>query len=146
MKKGMFLLLAVLLFACLTVSAGTAENRSPADVRTNLENAGFLVQNGVLYEFDTLRLASEGKVLTVFGNNAGSAYVILNLPPAPEQVHEPVQRDDEDDGKQIFQKLRHMILLPVKMGSFVCRYTASAADEPRPKGVLRSSAPAAVSP
>ena len=99
MKKGLFLLIAVLLIAGLTVSAGAAEDRSPADLRKNLENAGFLVQNGVLYEFDTLRLASEGKVLTVFGNNAGSAYVILNLPPAPEQDAAPGDPERNWDGE-----------------------------------------------
>ena len=99
MKKGLFLLIAVLLIAGLTVSAEAAEDRSPADLRKNLENAGFLVQNGVLYEFDTLRLASEGKVLTVFGNNAGSAYVILNLPPAPEQDAAPGDPERNWDGE-----------------------------------------------
>ena len=58
---------------------------SPDALKTGLENADFYVQNGKLYEFDTLKLASEGKLLTCFGNNAGSAYLILDLPPAPEQ-------------------------------------------------------------
>ena len=89
MRRVLYLAITALLMIGLTVSVASAEDRSPDDVRTNLENAGFLVQDGVLYEFDTLRLASEGKVLTVFGNNAGSAYVILNLPPAPEQDAAP---------------------------------------------------------
>lgn len=66
------------------VSHGSAEA-----LRLDLEQADFYVQDGILYEFDTLRLASEGKLLTCFGNNAGSAYVILNLPPAPNQNAAP---------------------------------------------------------
>ena len=99
MKKVLYLLIVALLIVGLAVSIGTAEERSPDDVRTNLEKAGFLVQDGVLYEFDTLRLASEGKVLTVFGNNAGSAYVILNLPPAPEQDAAPGNPERNWDGE-----------------------------------------------
>ena len=60
-------------------------NGSPDELREQLSDAGFYVQNGTLYEFDTLKLASEGKLITCFGNNAGSTYLILNLPPAPEQ-------------------------------------------------------------
>ena len=58
---------------------------SPSELREGLEEADFYVQDGKLYEFDTLKLASEGKLLTCFGNNAGSAYLILDLPPAPDQ-------------------------------------------------------------
>lgn len=66
------------------------ESLSQRDVlRQKLEADDFYVQDGVLYEFDTLKLASEGKLLTCFGNNAGSAYLILNLPPAPEQDSSP---------------------------------------------------------
>ena len=62
---------------------------SPEELRKQLEDADFRVQKGKLYEFDTLRLASEGKLLTCFGNNAGSTYLILNLPPAPNQNAAP---------------------------------------------------------
>ncbi|MER2152357.1 MAG: twin-arginine translocation signal domain-containing protein [Candidatus Limivicinus sp.] len=62
---------------------------SPEKLRKQLEDADFRVQSGKLYEFDTLRLASEGKLLTCFGNNAGSTYLILNLPPAPNQNAAP---------------------------------------------------------
>ena len=64
-------------------------NGSPEELRKQLEEADFRVQNGKLYEFDTLRLASEGKLLTCFGNNAGSTYLILNMPPAPNQNAAP---------------------------------------------------------
>ncbi len=85
MKKFLSLLLTTLFICVSVVSVGFAEDRSPEALRSNLKEAGYLVQNGILYEFDTLKLASEGKLLTVFGNNAGSAYIILNMPPAPEQ-------------------------------------------------------------
>lgn len=66
------------------------DSRLPQEIlKQKLENDDFYVQDGVLYEFDTLKLASEGKLLTCFGNNAGSAYLILNLPPAPEQDSSP---------------------------------------------------------
>lgn len=93
----------IFLFFCLSLSACSVyvQNPSPQEVpeksdntepvqqqeivRQQLEDRDYYVQDGVLYEFDTLKLASEGKLLTCFGNNAGSAYLILNLPPAPEQ-------------------------------------------------------------
>lgn len=96
MRKGRISLLLVMLLLALLVGSSFAENtesasgslipdRSPETLRTLLEEADFYVQDGILYEFDTLKLASEGKLLTCFGNNAGSVYLILNLPPAPEQ-------------------------------------------------------------
>ena len=75
-----------------TSDAETAVAQDPdsrEDLRKQLEESDFYVQDGFLYEFDTLKLASEGKLLTCFGNNAGSAYLILNLPPAPEQDVSP---------------------------------------------------------
>ena len=100
MIKRLFFILTVLMCMCMLSSAVFAEktnagteifhsNGSAEALRTGLENAGFYVQDGILYEFDTLKLASEGKLLTCFGNNAGSAYLILNLPPAPDQDASP---------------------------------------------------------
>ncbi len=79
-------------------------NGSPEKFRQQLEDADFRVQNGILYEFDTLKLASEGKLLTCFGNNAGSTYLILNLPPAPNQNAAPgnPERDWEGEIKSAF--------------------------------------------
>ena len=62
--------------------AGEVSGQSPEELTRQLEEADFYVQNGYLYEFETLKLASEGKLLTCFGNNAGSTYLILNLPAA----------------------------------------------------------------
>lgn len=98
MKKITIMMLTVMLaaFSFLTASAedhaGTSRvesDGSPDGLKKNLEDADFYVQDGILYEFDTLKLASEGKLLTCFGNNAGSAYLILNLPPAPDQDASP---------------------------------------------------------
>lgn len=88
MKKMLSILLALAL-SLGAVAFGEASTGSPDALRSQLEDAGFLVQDGMLYEFDTLKLASEGKLLTCFGNNAGSTYLILNVPPAPDQNAAP---------------------------------------------------------
>lgn len=58
---------------------------SPADFRTNMEQNDFYVQEGRLGELDTIELASQGKLISCFGNNAGSVYTVFYLPSAPEQ-------------------------------------------------------------
>ena len=86
MKKLLVVLMAAIIcFGTACVAEDASVGASPEALRSRLEDVGFYVQDGTLYEFDTLRLASEGKLLTCFGNNAGSAYLILDLPPAPEQ-------------------------------------------------------------
>lgn len=55
------------------------------EFKTNLENSNFYVQQGSFEELDTIELASKGKLLSCFGNNAGSVYTVLYLPPAPNQ-------------------------------------------------------------
>ncbi|WP_297429554.1 hypothetical protein [Clostridium sp.] len=57
-----------------------------------LEEKGFIVQEGKLSYLDILKLASEGKVDTAFGNNAGAPYASYLLPPAPNQEPSPGQR------------------------------------------------------
>lgn len=59
----------------------------------NLEAAGCVVQHGELCLLDTLQLASEGKLISCFGNNAGSHYLVNFLPPAPNQ--DPAPADEE---------------------------------------------------
>lgn len=54
-------------------------------LKTGLEKEGFTVQEGRYYELDTLQLASEGKLYSCFGNNAGSSYMVFDLPDAPDQ-------------------------------------------------------------
>lgn len=57
-----------------------------------LEKSGFIVQKGRLRYIDILKLASEGKVDTAFGNNAGAPYAAYLLPPAPNQDPSPGQK------------------------------------------------------
>lgn len=52
---------------------------------STLNNRGFIVQEGKLNNVDILKLASEGKVTTCFGNNANAPYAVLTIPPAPNQ-------------------------------------------------------------
>ncbi|MBU5480742.1 hypothetical protein [Blautia sp. MSJ-19] len=56
-----------------------------AQLKTLLEDSGFAVQQGSFYELDTVKAASEGKLLSCFGNNAGSSYTVFDLPEASEQ-------------------------------------------------------------
>ena len=83
-----FSMILVFLFSANMVQAEETDG-SPTELVSKLEAADLYVQNGYLYEFDTLKLASEGKLLTCFGNNAGSTYLILNMPPAPDQDAAP---------------------------------------------------------
>ena len=55
------------------------------EFKTNMENSDYYVQTGSFAELNTIDLASKGKLLSCFGNNAGSVYTVLYLPPAPEQ-------------------------------------------------------------
>ena len=82
------------------VSAPFTSNGSPLELKSQLTENGFYVQDGKLYEFDTLRLASEGKLLTCFGNNAGSTYLILDLPPAPDQDSAEGNKERGWEGEQ----------------------------------------------
>lgn len=74
-------ILAVVL--CLMLTAAVWAD--PQQLRTGLEEDGFYVQQGLFYEFDTVELASQGKLLSCFGNNAESAYLVFSLPAAPDQ-------------------------------------------------------------
>lgn len=59
---------------------------------STLEERGFIVQEGKLKYFDVLKLASEGKTDSAFGNNAGAPYASYVLPPAPNQDPSPGQK------------------------------------------------------
>ena len=56
---------------------------------SNLEAAGCIVQHGELRLLDTLKMASEGMLVSCFGNNAGSHYLVNFLSPAPNQDPAP---------------------------------------------------------
>jgi len=50
-----------------------------------IETKGYSIQKGRYEELDTTKLASEGKLISCFGNNAGSSYSVIKLPDAPGQ-------------------------------------------------------------
>lgn len=52
---------------------------------STLNKRGYIVQEGRLNYVDILKIASEGKVPSCFGNNANAPYAVLTLPPAPNQ-------------------------------------------------------------
>lgn len=68
-----------------TQKEASSETGDSAQLKTLLEGSGFTVQQGSFYELDTVKSASEGKLMSCFGNNAGSSYMVFNLPEAPDQ-------------------------------------------------------------
>lgn len=78
--------LAVGLLAATAFAADTeTTSGDTAVLKTTLEENDFTVQQGTFYEIDTVKMASEGKLLSCFGNNAGSSYLVFDLPEAPNQ-------------------------------------------------------------
>ena len=63
-----------------TQEEASSETGDSAQLKTLLEGSGFTVQQGSFYELDTVKSASEGKLMSCFGNNAGSSYMVFNLP------------------------------------------------------------------
>ncbi len=89
MKKKFWAIVTVLLVFCVFCGSGTAafaeSEADPKALKTLLEQDAFYVQQGIYRELDTVKEASEGRLLSCFGNNAGSAYIVFSLPAAPEQ-------------------------------------------------------------
>lgn len=85
MKKAICLILA-LLTAC-AFSAAFAEGESDVFVSALSETCD--VQQGHFEYMDTIALASQGKLISCFGNNAGSGYLVPMIPPAPNQDPAP---------------------------------------------------------
>ncbi len=77
--------LTVLYMSAVTVMAKESKEGDTEKFRNLMKENDMYVQSGLFREFDTVKLASEGKLLSCFGNNAGSAYLVFNLPAAPEQ-------------------------------------------------------------
>lgn len=73
-----------------TNSAGsTVKNQDTATLNTekfteSLE-PDYYVQKGSFENMDTIELASQKQLISCFGNNAGSSYLVPLLPPAPNQ-------------------------------------------------------------
>ena len=88
MKKKTAVLLAVLVVAGIVLSSAFAfadDTPDPEALKAQLEDDAFYVQQGVYRELDTVKEASAGRLLSCFGNNAGSAYIVFSMPAAPEQ-------------------------------------------------------------
>ncbi len=97
------LLYSLALFVVLVVMATTSSCGSCStpegnprtgnidDFITSLENDNIVVQDGKALYVDTLKLCSQGLIKTCYGNNAGSSYFMLQVPPAPGQAPSPGQ-------------------------------------------------------
>ena len=89
MKKSIPVIISILLAFSALFGLGTAafaEGEGDAELlKTLLEEDAFYVQEGIYRELDTVKEASAGRLLSCFGNNAGSAYIVFSLPAAPEQ-------------------------------------------------------------
>ena len=84
MKKLIPMILVLLLMIC-TVGISQADEVPNPETLKSLLSEEFYVQQGVYRELDTVKEASAGRLLSCFGNNAGSAYVVFSLPAAPDQ-------------------------------------------------------------
>ena len=85
--KKVFCLFLALLAACASFGA-IAENES-ADPFVSALSATCDVQEGHFEYMDTIALASRGKLISCFGNNTGSGYLVPMIPPAPNQDPAP---------------------------------------------------------
>lgn len=88
MRKIMIALVAMLI--ALPASLGCAQSETPIlDVFEQMMEESCHVQEGRFEFLDTSALASQGKLISCFGNNAGSGYLVPMLPPAPNQHPAP---------------------------------------------------------
>lgn len=85
MKKLIALMLA-LLAAWPACALAEKEN---ADLFAEALSENCHVQEGHFEHMDTIALASQGKLISCFGNNAGSGYLVPMIPPAPNQEPAP---------------------------------------------------------
>ena len=86
MKKTICLILALLEILMLGVAiAETGSTDSLASLLVETCD----VQEGHFEYMDTIALASQGKLISCFGNNAGSGYLVPMIPPAPNQNPAP---------------------------------------------------------
>lgn len=94
MKKSLLKITPLLLCGIMLMGCTNAENSesSPANEETvNTETfvetleSDYYVQKGSFQNLDTIELASQKQLISCFGNNAGSSYLVPFLPPAPNQ-------------------------------------------------------------
>lgn len=79
-------------FSRLFEDSENDEYSNITDFISNLEERGFIVQEGKLLYVDILKLVSLGLIDTAFANNAGAPYASYLLPPAPNQDPSPGQK------------------------------------------------------
>ena len=63
----------------------TREFGTVLDFKEKMEKVDFYVQEGRFDELNAIELASQGKLISCFGNNAGSVYTVFYLPASPNQ-------------------------------------------------------------
>lgn len=78
---------ALVMLGALATGCTNGEKTSSPDMKKFVETMekDSFVQEGSFVALDTIELASQKQLISCFGNNAGSAYVVPFLPPAPNQ-------------------------------------------------------------
>ena len=87
MRKAICLIIFTLLVIC-TAYTSLAETEI-TDPFMDALSESCDVQAGHFEYMDTISLASHGKLISCFGNNAGSGYLVPMIPPAPNQDPAP---------------------------------------------------------
>lgn len=79
------------LFSSVAYAADDTASQDAAALQGLFEDSGFTVTEGTFYEIDTVKEASAGNLMSCFGNNAGSAYTVFDMPDGPTQeVADPI--------------------------------------------------------
>lgn len=87
-RKILSAVLAFLMIGTAVTGCTNSEKTSSPDLQKFVETMSKenFVQEGSFVALDTIELASQKQLISCFGNNAGSAYVVPFLPPAPNQA------------------------------------------------------------
>lgn len=88
MKRGICVVLLLSLLLCaslIPVSCGKTSPGSAGDLKDALEKGGFTVQEGKLTPADIFKMVEAGIFANANYQNAGAAYFVPMLPPAPGQ-------------------------------------------------------------
>lgn len=89
MKKKIGLIFISLMLMGLSVCVHAESEEKAADTFVGSLEEQYYVQEAELTLLDTISLASKGELISCFGNNAGSGYLVPMLPPAPNQEPAP---------------------------------------------------------
>jgi len=88
MKRGVCVVLLVSLLLCaslIPVSCGKTKPGSASELKDALEKSGFTVQEGKLGPVNVFKMVEAGLFASANYQNAGAAYFVPMLPPAPGQ-------------------------------------------------------------